>query len=111
MWISDSVLNPLEASVVFASPLNRQGKTQASLVAQMVKKSACNAGDLGWIPGLGRARWATVPGVAKSWTLLSNFQQMNTFEFLSCSEPCPRSCCQREVNTGFKPREFDSNNS
>ena len=28
---------------------------QASLVAQMVKKSACNAGDLGPIPGLGRS--------------------------------------------------------
>ena len=55
MWISDSVLNPLEASVVFASPLNRQGKTQASLVAQMVKKSACNAGDLGSIPGSERS--------------------------------------------------------
>ena len=26
----------------------------ASLVAQMVKESACNAGDLGSIPGLGR---------------------------------------------------------
>ena len=27
----------------------------ASLVAQMVKKSTCNAGDLGSIPGLGRS--------------------------------------------------------
>ena len=27
----------------------------ASLVAQMVKESACNAGDLGSIPGLGRS--------------------------------------------------------
>ena len=26
----------------------------ASLVAQLVKESACNAGDLGSIPGLGR---------------------------------------------------------
>ena len=54
------------------------------------KKSACNAGDPGSIPGLGRspgegngnllqysclensmdrgASWATVPGVPKSWT-------------------------------------------
>ena len=54
------------------------------------KASACNVGDLGWIPGLGRspgegngnplqysclenpmdrgAWWATVHGVAKSWT-------------------------------------------
>ena len=26
-----------------------------SLVAQAVKESACNAGDLGWIPGSGRS--------------------------------------------------------
>ena len=60
-----------------------------------VKVSACNAGDLGWIPGSGRspgegngnplqysclenpmdrgAWWATVHGVAKSWTKLSDF--------------------------------------
>ena len=59
-----------------------------------VKASACNAGDLGSFPGLGRspgeengnplqysclenpmdggAWWATVHGVAKSWTRLSN---------------------------------------
>ena len=60
-----------------------------------VKASACNAGDLGLIPGLGkspgeghgnpfqysclenpmdgRAWWATVQGVAKSWTRLNDF--------------------------------------
>ena len=60
-----------------------------------VKASACNAGDLGSIPGLGRspgegnsnplqysclespmdgaAWWATVHGVAKSWTRLRDF--------------------------------------
>ena len=63
------------------------------------KASACNAGDLGLIPGLGRspgegngnplqysclenpmdggAWWATVHGVSKSWTRLSDF----TFTF------------------------------
>ena len=63
------------------------------------EESACNAGDLGLIPGLGRspgegngnplqysclenpmdrgAWWATVHGVTKSWTRLSNF----TFTF------------------------------
>ena len=62
----------------------------ASLAAQMVKESACNAGEPAWIPGLGRcpgevngnplqysclenpmdrgAWWAIVHGVAKSWT-------------------------------------------
>ena len=67
----------------------------ASQVAQTVKESACNAGDLGSIPGSGRfpgegngnpfqysglenpmdrgAGWATVHGVAKSPTQLSNF--------------------------------------
>ena len=38
----------------------QQGKlsfssSRASLVAQLVKKSACNVGDLGSIPGLGRS--------------------------------------------------------
>ena len=64
------------------------------------KASVCNAGDPGSIPGLGRslgegngtplqyscwenpmdggAWWATVHGVAKSWTRLSNF----TFTFM-----------------------------
>ena len=63
----------------------------------MVKASACNARDLGSIPGSGRssgggngnplqysclenpmgrgAWWATVHGVAKSWTRLSEFSQ------------------------------------
>ena len=60
-----------------------------------VKVSACNAGDLGLIPGLGKspgegngntlqysclenpmdkgAWWARVHGVSKSWTRVSNF--------------------------------------
>ena len=68
-----------------------------------VKGSACNAGDMGSIPGSGRfpgegngnplqdsclenpmdggAWWATVHGVAKSQTRLSNF----TFSFLTCA--------------------------
>ena len=72
---------------------------RASLVAQMVKASTYNVGDLGSIPGSGRspgegngnplqcsclensmdggAWWATVHGVTKSWTQLSNF----TFTF------------------------------
>jgi len=63
-----------------------------------VKVSTCNAGDLGLIPGLGRspgegngnplqysclenpmyggAWWATVHGVIKSWTRLSDFTLM-----------------------------------
>ena len=66
----------------------------ASLVAQMVNNLACNAGDLGSIPGLGRlpgkgngnplsysclgnsmdreAWWATVRGISKSQSQLSN---------------------------------------
>ena len=65
-----------------------------------VKASACNAGDLGSIPGSGRspgegngnplqysclgnpmdreAWWPTVHGVAKSWTLLSDFTHSPT---------------------------------
>ena len=70
-----------------------------------VKASACNVGDLGLIPGSGRspgegngnplqysclenpmdggAWWATVHGVAKSWTRLSNF--IFTFTFTGSS--------------------------
>ena len=62
------------------------------------KESACNAGDVGWIPGLGRspgegndnplqysclenpmdagAWWATVHGVAKSRTRLSRLHSL-----------------------------------
>ena len=65
-----------------------------NMVAQVVKVSACHAGDLGSIPGLGRSLgegnnnpvqysrlenskdrgtwWATVHGVAKSLTRLSD---------------------------------------
>ena len=62
----------------------------ASLVAQLVKKSACNAGDLGSIPGVGRfpgegkgyplqysglenSMDCIVHGVTKSWTQLNDF--------------------------------------
>ena len=64
--------------------------TWASLVAQLIKKSTCNVGDLGLIPGLGRSpgegnRYSLqysglensmdyiVHGVEKSQTRLSNF--------------------------------------
>ena len=68
-------------------------------MAQMVKASACNAGDTGSIPGWGRssgegngnpfqyyclensmdggAWWATAHGVAKSQTQLSNFTSLH----------------------------------
>ena len=68
---------------------------RAFLVAQTVKESTCNAGELGLIPGLGKSPegghgnplqysclenymdegtwWAAVHGVAKSQTHLSSF--------------------------------------
>ena len=77
------------------------------------KASACNAGDLGSIPGLGRspgegngnplqysclenpmdrgAWWATVHGVLKSQTRLSDF----TFTFTMVD----LHCCMVETNT------------
>ena len=73
-----------------------------------VKASACNAGDLGSIPGLGRspgegngnplqysclknpmdggAWWATVHGVAKSWTRLSDLTHSLTHSTNSASQ-------------------------
>ena len=69
-------------------------------MAQMVKETACNAGDLDSIPGLERspgevngnplqcycmensmereAWWATVHGVPKSWKRLSNYHFIDT---------------------------------
>ena len=66
-----------------------------------VKASACNTGDLGSVPGLGRspgegngnplqysclknpmdgeAWWATIHGVAKSWTRLSDFTSLHFY--------------------------------
>ena len=74
--------------------------TWTSLVAQTVKRLAYNAGDLGSIPGSGRssgegngtplqysclenpmergAWWATVHGIAKSRTRLSDFTSLHT---------------------------------
>ena len=70
-------------------------------MAQMVKAPACNAEEPGSIPGWGRssgegngnplqyfclensinggAWWATVHGVAKSWTRLSNFSFITNY--------------------------------
>ena len=83
-----------------------------------VKASACNAGDPGSIPGLGRspgeengnwlqysclenptdggAWWATVHRVAKSWTRLSDFTFTFNINYDTGLErvyynPCPRS--------------------
>ena len=72
--------------------------TASKLFSSDSKASACNVGDLGLIPGLGRSpgegngnplqyscmenpmdggAWgATVHGVAKSWTQLSNFTSL-----------------------------------
>ena len=77
-------------------------------MAQMVKKSACNAGDPGLIPGLGvslgegncnplqysclgnpmdRGAWcATVHGVAKSQTRLSDLTPLYTYVRFFSSE-------------------------
>ena len=49
---------PGQRSLTGYSPWGHKSWTwfrEASLVAQMVKESACNAGDLGSIPGLGRS--------------------------------------------------------
>ena len=73
------------------------------------KESACNAGDPGSIPGLGRspgegngyplpfsclensrdrgAWWATVYGITKSWTQLNN---QHSFTFICASIQCVR---------------------
>ena len=84
-----------QGSLVCCSPLGHKELDRTSRVAQMVKASGYNVGDLGSIPGSGRypgegngnplqysclenrmdrgAWWAAAHGVAKSWTRLSNF--------------------------------------
>ena len=87
-------IDPLEKSIDCIVHGVAKSRTQlsfwASLVAQLVKKSTCNMGDLGLIPGLGRfpeegksyplqysglenSKDCLVNGVTKSWTQLSNF--------------------------------------
>ena len=90
------VVSDMKLSIKYTA-INRRGFTGGS----DGKESACNAGDLGLIPGLGRSpgeengnplqyswlenfmdrgTWqATIHRVAKSWTWLSNFH----FHFLS----------------------------
>ena len=73
-----------------------------------VKASACNAGELGSVPGLGRfpgegngnplqysclenpmdggAWWATVHGVAKGQTQLSDFSPFSPFQKILCPD-------------------------
>ena len=75
------------------------------------KESACNAGDLGSIPGLGRSpeegkgyhssilAWRTpwtfiVPGVTKSRIQLSDFHFLNPYQLLS-------NCCCHEIIDNF----------
>ena len=81
-------------------------KYWASLLAQLVEESVCNAGDLGSIPWLGRSSGegksyplqnsglensvdCIVHGVAKSWTPLSDFH----FHFLSLTTH--RTCLRK----------------
>ena len=50
-WLKESIRHNLEVKMFVLN-----ANLWASLVAQLVKKSACNARDLGSIPGLGRSR-------------------------------------------------------
>ena len=104
---ADSPYNDLEFTIRTCMP--QTDKSNTSLMAQMIKASACNVGDLGSIPGWGRssgegngnplqysclensmdgeAWWAPVHGVAKSWTRPSNFTF--TFSILHSTIPFP----------------------
>ena len=96
--------------------INKYKPLIASLVAQMVKKSSCNTGDPGSIPGLGRspgegngnplqysrlenpldkgAWWATVHGVSKSPTRLRDLH----FHFYSLLLKWPNSVPEHDLN-------------
>ena len=90
-----------------------------------VKASACNSGDLGSIPGLGRspgegtgnplqcsslenpmdrgAWWATVHGVPKSWTRLSDF----TFTFFTHCVLFHKGFDKYSVDEGMTKRPWE----
>ena len=97
--IKSNITNDKQKPPVQTELENKRSKAQrTSLVAQMVKASGYNVGDLGSIPGSGRspgegngnplwysclenpmnggAWWAAVHGVAKSRTRLSNFTSL-----------------------------------
>ena len=96
------------------SPIGPGTETVYLRLGPEVKASACNAGDLGLIPGSGRspgegngnplqysclenpmdggAWWATVHGVAKSWTRLSNFTHSHSHHPLELT-PGQNSVC------------------
>ena len=97
--IKSNITNDKQKPPVQTELENKRSKAQrTSLVAQMVKASGYNVGDLGSIPGLGRspgegngnplwysclenpmdgrAWWAAVHGVAKTQTRLSNFTSL-----------------------------------
>ena len=103
-WRKDRLLTP----VFLGFPCGSAGK-----------ESACNAGDLGLIPGLGRSpgKWKGYPlqysglensidsvvrGIAKSWTWLSNFHFLSypyfphlfihVFTTYWASTPCQAPC-------------------
>ena len=101
-------------TVTKVSKLALKSSCYASLVAQMVKESACNVGDLGFdpwdqeiplekgmatrssiLPGKshGQRSWrAPVHRVAKSWTLLSDFH-FSSVHLLSRVRLCdPMNC-------------------
>ena len=113
--IKSNITNDKQKPPVQTELENKRSKAQrTSLVAQMVKASGYNVGDLGSIPGSGRspgegngnplqysclenpmdggAWWAAVHGVAKSQTRLSNFTSLHlgielgyVFDFLLVS--------------------------
>ena len=88
------------------------GKSMGFPGGSEVKASACNAEDLGLIPGSGRspgegngnplqysclenpmdggAWWATVHGVAKSWTRLSDFTSLHPIQYYCLENPMDR---------------------
>ena len=96
MTILDSILKSRDITLLTKVCLVKAMVFPVVIVAQLVKKSACNAGDLGSNLGLGRSPGegkgyplqyfilensmdCTVHGVAKSQTRLSNFHFTSLF--------------------------------
>ena len=68
---------------------------EASLVAQMVKKSVCSAGDQGLIPG-----WERIPG----WEITPGRGNGNPLQYSCLGNPMDREVWQAAVHWVSKSR-------
>ena len=93
-----------------------------SIIAQMVKKSACNAGDLGSIPGLGQSpregngnplQYSCLSQESDTtWQLNHHHIYMIYIYIMSVAKSCPTlatpwtAACQGPLSMGFSRQKY-----